>query len=281
MPLILLTNDDGIEADGLQFLHSELKKVGDVVVAAPARQQSAVSHCISLAIPLRIKSLGQNKYAVSGTPADSAFLGMFELCERLPDLVVSGINHGANVGTDLFYSGTVAGAMEAGMRGIPAISVSQQLPETLITPLKGQTIAEKTADHWDPFEHTDDEMARCLKQTAGFAASVALALLERPLPENTVLNLNGPNRSATGYAWTRVGRRIYRGHVERRFDPRGLPYYWIGGPREAYAPEPGSDLAALQGGLFSLTLLGTDWTAAREAELRPAWSFPPLCDRTG
>jgi 5'-nucleotidase len=259
-PLIMITNDDGIESDGIKALADAMVGLGDVVVAAPARQQSAVSHSISLSHPLRVKPLGESRYAISGTPADACFLGLFELCPRVPDIVVSGINHGANVGTDLYYSGTMAGAMEAAIRGIPAIAVSQQLPESLLVPPSEQAVAEK-ADHWDPFERTDDTMKRCLKATAEFAARVTKALLTEPVPGGAALSLNGPNQPAQGYRWTTVGGRLYRGHTDRRVDPRGVAYYWIGGPRERYEPEPGTDLEAIENGFFSLSPVRIDRNA--------------------
>lgn len=259
-PLIMITNDDGIESEGIKALADAMQHLGDVVVAAPARQQSAVSHSISLSHPLRVKPLGDRRYAISGTPADACFLGIFELCPRVPDIVVSGINHGANVGTDLYYSGTMAGAMEAAIRGIPAIAVSQQLPESLLVPPSEQTIGEK-ADHWDPFERSDQTMRDCLRRTAEFATKVAQQLLDEPLPDGAAISLNGPNRPPLGHRWTRVGGRLYRGQSVRRVDPRGVAYYWIGGPRERHEPESGSDLEAIEDGYFSISPIRVDRSA--------------------
>ncbi|MFH1131168.1 MAG: 5'/3'-nucleotidase SurE [Pseudomonadota bacterium] len=259
MSLILVTNDDGIHSLGLKLLVRALEKVGDVVVAAPTRQKSGISHAITLGQPLRVKKLEPNQYAVSGTPADAVFLGIFELCDRKPDLVVSGINHGANVGTFVFYSGTVAAAIEAGIRGIPSIAVSQQLPDSFLSPsAKGRPSPKE--DGWDAFERTDDKMTEYLKQTANFTVPLARALLEQPLPKGMVLNVNGPNQITDKYCWARLGTLLYRGTVERRLDPRGMPYYWLGNPQFDIPEETGTDLDAMNKGMFSLTPLFLDWT---------------------
>jgi 5'-nucleotidase len=146
-PLILLTNDDGIDAAGLQALIEPLGRVGRVVVVAPDQEQSAVGHGISLTRPLRITRSATDRYAVSGSPVDAVLMGLFKLCPRRPDLIVSGINHGLNVGTDVFYSGTLAAALEGAIQEIPALAVSQELPEAAAVeePLTMAQLLDRTA----------------------------------------------------------------------------------------------------------------------------------------
>ncbi|MBK8480521.1 MAG: 5'/3'-nucleotidase SurE [Proteobacteria bacterium] len=257
-PLILVTNDDGVLSDGLSRLAEALRAVGEVVICAPSRQQSAVSHGISLHEPLRVRTLGPQRYAVTGTPADAVFLALCEICPRRPDLVVSGINHGTNLGTDVFYSGTVAAAVEAALRGIPALAISLQLPS--IPDVSPQDSEEwQKANPWDPLEHLSPALDGLLRETAEFAAGLARAVLARPLPPRVVLNVNAPNRPSRAFYLTHLGQRMYRGCVERRVDPRGAPYYWLGNTLED-APDPvGSDSWALAAGCYSVTPVRLDW----------------------
>lgn len=242
-PLILLTNDDGIDAAGLQALVDPLERVGQVVVVAPDQEQSAVGHGISLTRPLRItRRDAADRYAVSGSPVDSVLMGLFKLCPRRPDLIVSGINHGLNVGTDVFYSGTVAAALEGAIQEIPALAVSQELPESAAVE--------------DPLP-----MAQLLERTARFAGELAARVLEHPPPPRSVLSVNAPAMETSSYRFTRLGRRVYREKVEERLDLRGKPYYWIGGPVIRNASGPGTDVHAVEEGAISLTLLNLDLTA--------------------
>jgi 5'-nucleotidase len=233
-PLLLVTNDDGIEAPGLRVLAEHLAEEAEVLVVAPSRERSAVGHGLTLTQPLRVRRRGDGRHAVNGTPADAVLLGIAEICPRRPDLVVSGINPGVNLGTDVFYSGTVAGAMEGAIRGIQALAVSQDLPR----------------DDGGP------GMEPLVLRTARFAAALVRRLLERPLPGATVLNVNAPATLSESYAWTRLGRRVYREKVERRLDPRGRPYFWIGGPAMENVSPPGTDAHAVEGGAISVTPLG-------------------------
>jgi 5'-nucleotidase len=242
-PLLLLTNDDGITASGLGVLERELSTLGEVIVAAPAREQSAVGHGISLSRPLRVKTMGEGRYAVSGTPADSVLLALFRFCPRRPDLVISGINLGVNLGTDVFYSGTVAGALEGAIHGIPAMAVSQELPTA-------RTHDGATA------------MPLLLERTARLATQLAASLLAHPLPPRVTLNVNAPAAMTDRFCWTRQGRRAYREQVEERLDLRGVPYYWLGGPPLPGQSEPGTDAHAVEHGWISLTPLGLDLTVA-------------------
>jgi 5'-nucleotidase len=259
-PLLLLTNDDGIEARGLQILASALGELGRVIVSAPATQQSAVGHGITLGTPLRVLDRGEDRYAVTGRPADSVFIGFGQLCPRTPDLVVSGINHGPNLGVDVLYSGTVAAAMEAATRDIPAIAVSQMLPKLELPAAEGEQ--RQQVSPWHAPEVPLPELDACLERAARFTVQAARALLARPLSAGMVLNLNAPaTPEATGYRWTRLGRQLYEPKAVERRDPRGIPYYWVDGQLTRRLPQPGTDIAAVLEGAFSLTALTLDWTA--------------------
>jgi len=235
-PLILVTNDDGIGATGLRVMAGQLEAIGEVIVAAPDREQSAVGHGISLARPLRVTDARDGWHAVSGTPADCVMLALLQLCPRRPSLVVSGMNVGVNLGADVFYSGTVAGALEGAIHEIPAIAVSQDLA-------------------------VDVPIGELLARTARFASALAAQVLDKGLPPRSALNINAPSVLTEEFRWTRHGRRAYREQADRRLDLRGVPYYWIGGPPLACDHEPGTDGHTLAEGLISVTLLGLDLTA--------------------
>ncbi len=193
-PLVLCTNDDGAGARGLEALAEALRASADVVVVAPDRERSGASHAITLHHPLRVRERGGETFVVDGTPVDCVYLGVLHLCPRPPALVVSGVNRGYNLGTDVFYSGTVAGAVEGAIRGIPALAVSLDYGE----------------GSYDAAAH--------------FAAAVAASILggETHLPPHTLLNINVPAGRPAAYRMTRLGRRIYRDAVEVREDPRDL-----------------------------------------------------------
>jgi 5'-nucleotidase len=236
-PLILVTNDDGVSAPGIAAAAEVLREIGDVIVAAPDRERSASSHSISLDRPLRVDELGGGVYAIDGTPVDCVYLALHHLVPRRPALVVSGINDGYNLGSDVFYSGTVAGAVEAALRGVPAIAVSLE--------------RRRPQD----FSHA-----------AGFLAALAAEVVRRgegALPERSLLSLNVPPGPIDGYQVTFLGRRVYRDQVDVRADLRGRAYYWIGGPEENATDLPGSDCSAVRDGLVSLTPLGLDLTHTR------------------
>ena len=239
---ILVTNDDGFQSDGLFALVSALREVGDVTVVAPERQQSATGHAITLHKPLRLSEVrlrdGSSAFASNGTPSDCAALGILEAMGGDVDLVVSGINHGPNLGWDVHYSGTVSAAIEAAMVGHPSVAVS---------------VASWDKDiHWEP--------------VAQFAAQVAKRLQTQPLPPHTILNINAPNLpqpALKGIAVTTQGRRQYVDRLEKRLDPVGRPYYWLGGSlaEEAAGAEAGSDVRAVADGKISLTPIHLDLTA--------------------
>lgn len=241
---IVLTNDDGIRADGLGILAARLADLGEIHVVAPDRERSATGHAFTLHEPLRVDQVAPRWYSVSGTPADCVYLAVLQLCPQ-PDLVLSGINHGYNLGSDIFYSGTVAGAVEAALRGVPAIAVSAGF--------------RKSGMDFRPAAELSHALAR--------------AVLAEGLPPQTLLNVNVPPsfQVGAGYGWTRLGQRVYRDMVESRVDPRGHTYYWIGGAAEPGEDPPGTDLFAVRHGVASVTPLGLDLTHVGLLERLPDW----------
>jgi 5'-nucleotidase len=245
-PLILVANDDGIDAPGILALAKILSDLGEVCVVAPDREQSAKSHAISLDRPLRVEERQPGWWAVDGTPADCVYLGLLHLLQRRPALVASGINRGYNLGSDFFYSGTVAAAVEGAIRGIPAFAISLE---------RGPTDG--------------------LEPAARFAHAIAKAILSEGLPPKTLLNVNVPNRGPLrGYRWTRLGERAYRDQVEVRTDLRGQRYFWIGGPELDVVDAPGSDGAAVRTHAVSITPLDLDLTSHGLLESLPGWRLP-------
>ena len=234
-PLILLTNDDGIHAPGLRLLAESLAPLGEVVVYAPDRQRSAVGHGVSLHQPLRIIETQPGWNMVDGTPADCLILAVRGLLGRRPDLVVSGINAGANLGDDVTYSGTVAGAFEGMLLGARsfAISITSHKPENF--PAAGK-VAHKVAKY----------------------------ILAHGLPEDVFLNVNLPDvpfEKLNGMAFTCMGRRNYQDEIIVRQDPRGGTYYWIGGANPDHYETAGSDFEAIGKEQVSITPLHRDLTA--------------------
>lgn len=230
--LILVSNDDGIRSEGLTRLAKAMESLDDVVVVAPDREQSAVSHALTIGRPLRADEVQPGWFAVDGTPTDCVNLALNGLLAERPWLVVSGINLGANLGDDITYSGTVSAAMEAVLLGIPAVAFSQ---------------VGRVAFNFDA--------------AAGFAGALVCGLRKRELPPDTLLNVNIPeNTNPPGYAVTRMGKRRYGDAIVEKTDPRGRKYYWIGGDELAFSDEPGTDFAAIRGGLISVTPLHLDLT---------------------
>jgi len=213
-PRILVSNDDGYFSQGLQALVDAVTPLGEVWVVAPDREQSAASHAISLHRPLRIQQIRERWFAVDGTPTDSAYLAINHLLkDDRPKLMVSGINHGANLADDVTYSGTVAAAMEGALLGVPAIAFS---------------LVSRAPFDFGP--------------AARFARSLVQAALSQPLPPRMLLNVNIPGGvEPDGYVVTRLGRHSYGYEVVENVDPRGRKYYWIGGSEYEHADIPGSD----------------------------------------
>ncbi len=234
-PLLLLTNDDGVQADGLKALRQALLPLGRVVVVAPSLEQSASSHSITLYRPLRHIEHEPDVHSFDGTPADCVYLAFYEprLLGRRPDCVLSGINHGNNTGTSVFYSGTVAGAREAAMRGVPAVA----------------------------FSSADKEQ---LQANAALARQMVERLLkmEHPPGPALLLNVNFPKGAAKGARATRAGQRIFEDDVVVRNDPGGREYFWIGGKAVVRGDEGGTDTEALAEGVVSVTPLLLETTGA-------------------
>jgi 5'-nucleotidase len=245
--LILVTNDDGIQAPGIRALADALKALGPVLVVAPEREQSASGHALTLQQPLRLNEVAPGEWAVSGTPTDSVLLAVHALLEgKHPDLVVSGINAGPNMGDDVTYSGTVSAAFEGTLLGIPSMAVS------LAT--------------FDPMSYAP---------AAEWAARIARRLLERGLPPKTLLNVNVPGTPAAdirGVRLTRLGHRVFRDTIAPRVDPRGRPYYWVAGTAE-WNPEERTDIAAIQDGYVSVTPLAMDMTDYRLLVQMEEWGL--------
>jgi len=254
--LILLTNDDGIYAPGIHALRTRLESIAglEVWAVAPDRERSASGHAITMyrpLFPLKADIAGALSpcYSVTGTPADSAKLAIEALLPRRPDLVISGINRGANLGTDLFYSGTVAAALEGPILGIPAIAAS--------------------LDSWDSQDYS---------VAADFASDLAQKVLKEGLPEGTLLNVNVPalaRAEIKGVRVTKMGRRLYRDQWDRRTDPRGRTYYWLAGELMELDNDPDSDVATVEAGYISLTPIHLDLTRYDQVSRLKGWSLNP------
>lgn len=245
---ILITNDDGIHAPGITALAESLATVGEVAVVAPDRERSAVSHALTLHHPLRAECLAPGRFSVDGTPTDCVNLGIHSLIDFHPDLVVSGINRGANLGDDVTYSGTVAAAMEATLMGIPAFAISLAM--------RGEVSDYRPA--------------------AAFAARLAVKIMANGLPKDTFLNVNVPDipLEQMGQPLVTVqGKRRYEGTIVDKVDPRGRSYYWIGTADLDFLDIDGSDSAAISHGHISVTPLHLDLTNHRSLSLLKGWEL--------
>lgn len=237
-PLLLLSNDDGFRAPGLRLLRDALREVGDVVVCAPFTEQSASSHAISLTTPLRLREHEPGLFSLDGTPADCIYLALCageRVLPRRPDLVLSGLNHGLNLGVDVFYSGTVAAAREGALRGLRALALSAGPEAELAT-------------------------------AAACSARLARAALDRvPVDpaRGSLFNVNFPAGQCTDVRATRLGPRHYEELAEFRRDPRGGEYLWLGGSRVEHGEAAGSDTEAYDQGVVGVTPLSLEmWRAA-------------------
>jgi 5'-nucleotidase len=249
MPLILVSNDDGIHSAGIIALADGLQSLGEVVVVAPDRERSAVSHSLTLHRPLRVEELSPGRHAVDGTPTDCVNLAINGILPRRPALVVSGINKGANLGDDVTYSGTVSAAMEGTLLGVPSLAIS----------LVGR----------GPFQ---------FEAATTFAARLAAWVIDRGLPPDTLLNVNVPapvdGQSVHGFALTRMGRRRYGDAIVEKVDPRGKKYYWIGGEELECVDEEGTDFHAVSVGLISVTPIHLDLTNYKSFDALRALNVP-------
>lgn len=228
---ILVTNDDGVFSEGIAALAEGLRPLGHVTIVAPANESSAVGHALTLIRPLRLQHLREDVYAVDGTPTDCVTLAFVKLFDREPDLVVSGINTGYNLGDDVTYSGTVAGALEGCLLGAPGIAVSLC-----------------RSRHFD------------FTQAARAARTVAEHVLANGLPARTLLNVNVPRETAHGFKVTVQAKREYTPDALEAEDPRGRVYFWIREGLADWAPDPLSDYQAVRDGWISVTPLQPDMT---------------------
>ena len=235
MKHILITNDDGIHAPGLQILFKKSRKLGQVTIIAPEHDNSAASHSLTMNRPLRVREIEANVYTINGTPTDCVTIGIGKILPHKPDLVLSGINPGPNLGDDVSYSGTVSAAIEATMLGIPSIAVS--------------LAAESEPLHYET--------------AATFTVKLATMILERGLPKDTLLNVNIPNITSDkigGLAFTRRGRRFYDDAIKEIYDPWGKKHYWIGGGTPSFDTGEDTDSAAISVNKISITPMHLDPT---------------------
>ncbi|HEY0005868.1 MAG TPA: 5'/3'-nucleotidase SurE [Pyrinomonadaceae bacterium] len=246
MTRILVTNDDGIHSDGLIKLEEALREVGDVYVVAPAAEMSGASHSLTLARPLRIRQIDERHWSVDGTPTDCVTLALNKILgeDERPDICVSGINHGGNLGDDATYSGTVAGALEAAILGVRGIALSLVARE-----------------HFD------------FTEAARFAVTAVRKVLTEGLPEGTLLNINIPQGEIKGVRVTRQGLKNARPVITEHIDPRGKAYYWIGEEYFVGTVEDGTDYQAVEQGYISVTPLKSDMTDHRALTAIETWGY--------
>jgi len=231
---ILVTNDDGIFSEGIKTLAESLSDLGKVWVVAPDRERNAISHALTLHHPLRVVSISQHNYAVNGTPADCINIGVNQILKEKPDLIVSGINKGANLADDINYSGTVAAAVEGALMGIPSFAISLAAVEGFK-----------------------------FKPAADFALRLARSITKNGLPPRTLLNVNVPDtggKEINLYKITIQGRNTHCNTIEEKVDPRGVKYYWIGRKDEGFQEDDYSDLKAISQDFISITPVQVDLT---------------------
>jgi 5'/3'-nucleotidase len=233
MKRILVTNDDGVHSEGIKALADAMKTLGEVTVVAPLAEASAIGHALTLRRPLRLETISDRVYAVDGTPTDCVNIAITSVLRAMPDLVVSGINKGWNLGDDVTYSGTVSGAFEAALLGAPGIGVSLQ----------------RSDDSFD------------FAEAARGAKIIAQSVLSKGLPSRTFLNINVPKGPTKGFKVTVQARRNHITKVDERIDPRGQRYFWIEEGQNEWEPHDRSDFQAVRDGYISVTPLQPDLTA--------------------
>lgn len=246
---ILITNDDGIYSEGIKALAESLSPFGNIWVVAPQHEQNAVGHSLTLHRPLRVYELGERRLVVDGTPTDCVCLAVNALLDKKPDLLISGINMGGNMGDDITYSGTVSAAWEGTLLGIPSFAISM------------------LSDNQEVFH---------FKPAVVFACRMARAILKYGLPPNTLLNVNVPNTNGlpiSQYKITRQGRRIFGDPIVEKIDPRGKKYYWIGGTDLGFENIPDSDLLAISQNFISITPIFLDLTNYASIENLLQWDI--------
>jgi 5'-nucleotidase len=238
---ILLSNDDGVYAPGLRILYEELKKLGSVKVVAPMEEMSTTGHSLSISKPLRLHEIGTDFYAVNGSPADCVSVGVQHILKTKPDIVVSGINRGANLGQDIYYSGTVSAAREASIMGIPSYAVSLCIDHALRRP----------------------EAKFNYRAAAKIALKIIKHYQKENLPKHTLMNINVPDRTLQkikGILPARQGFRHYDNSILKRTDHRGKDYFWVGGQYAGFVKEQDTDCALVDKGYATITPLKLDVT---------------------
>jgi 5'-nucleotidase len=249
MSNILVTNDDGISAHGLRALVDALQSVGTVIVVAPSHERSATAQSLTLRQPIFCEQVAEREWSVEGTPADAMILAFHTLLPQRPDLVVSGINRGANLGENIYYSGTVGAAMEAAINHVPAIAIS---------------VAARARE----FDY---------KPAAEFITRLAPVVLKEGLPPGVLLNVNVPNPCTGAVRFTRQSPKITRNVLERGEDPRGRTYYWLHEQKLSDGIEPDTDYAAIRDGVISVTPLELDHTHTASLNHLSRWT--PLLEK--
>lgn len=234
MPLILVTNDDGVHSPGIIALYRAMKNLGEAYIVAPDRERSAAGHSLTMHRPLKVTEVRERVYCINGTPTDCVTLGINKVLPERPSLIVSGINRGANLGDDITYSGTVSAAVEGTIFGIPSLAFS--LPAA---------------------KHYHFEMA------SQVASNIAAYVMKYSLPYDTLLNVNIPNVESAyirGIRFTRQGKRIYDGAIQETFDPWGEKHYWIGGGKPYWERGKDTDIEAVEANYISVTPIHLDLT---------------------
>jgi len=250
----LISNDDGITAQGIQVLSDRMSELGKVTIVAPDQDRSGASNSLTLDSPVRIREIGERKFRVIGTPTDCVHIALTGLLDKDPDMVVSGINAGANLGDDVIYSGTVAAAMEGRFLGLPAIAVSLVY----------------------------DEQPRHFDSAAETVALIVQRLLQDPLPADTILNINVPDlpwSEIKGFEVTRLGHRHRAEPTIREVDPRGRPMYWIGPAGAEHDAGPGTDFDAIRRDYVSVTPIHVDLTRYQALDQVAGWVSQLSIDR--
>lgn len=253
MPTILVTNDDGVNSPGLTSLFNAMKDLGDALIVSPDRERSAASRSLTMHKPLKVEKIRNSVYMVNGTPTDCVAIGINKILFEKPALVVSGINKGANLGDDIFYSGTVSAAMESTLLGIPSFAISLVLEKQ----------HKKHSLHFETASRVASEIGR--------------HVLLKSLPNDTLLNINVPNVTIDkikGIKLTRQGKRVYDNTVHEIFDPNGNQHYWIGGGEPFWERGSDTDIQAILNGYISITPIHLDLTNYEALKiLRKQWMF--------
>jgi len=246
---ILISNDDGIESPGILALAEGLSTLGKVVVVAPHRERSTAGHSLTLHKPLRINEVRSNYFAITGTPADCVYVATRRIMKKKPDIIVSGINNGANLGNDIYYSGTVAAAREGAYWGVKSFAFSLCIGNL-----------QKSVLHWQSAVH--------------FAKNIIPSAVKENYPVSMIINVNVPNlrlEEIKGLKISKQGRRYYSDNIDERIDPRHKPYYWLGGEYKGFEDIPGSDCVHVDQGYVSVTPLKIDSTDFEHLEEFKKW----------